>query len=63
MIGRGRGWLNLSATSKSSRDLASIFSLPTRVYSAGMQARLACALATMQSPDILLIDEIAAVEG
>ena len=29
----------------------------TRVYSAGMSARLAFALVTMQSPDILLIDE------
>ena len=38
-------------------ELGEYLSLPTRVYSAGMQARLALALATMQSPDILLIDE------
>ena len=38
-------------------ELGEYLSLPTRVYSAGMQARLAFALATMQSPDILLIDE------
>jgi len=38
-------------------ELGDYLSLPTRVYSAGMQARLAFALATMQSPDILLIDE------
>ena len=38
-------------------ELGEYLSLPTRVYSAGMGARLAFALATMQSPDILLIDE------
>jgi ABC-2 type transport system ATP-binding protein/lipopolysaccharide transport system ATP-binding protein len=37
--------------------LGEYLSLPVRVYSTGMQARLAFALATMQSPDILLIDE------
>jgi ABC-type polysaccharide/polyol phosphate transport system ATPase subunit len=38
-------------------ELGEYLSLPTRVYSAGMQARLAFAMATTQSPDILLIDE------
>ena len=38
-------------------ELGEYLSLPTRVYSAGMGARLAFALVTMQSPDILLIDE------
>jgi ABC-2 type transport system ATP-binding protein/lipopolysaccharide transport system ATP-binding protein len=38
-------------------ELGEYLSLPTRVYSAGMQARLAFAIATTQSPDILLIDE------
>jgi ABC-type polysaccharide/polyol phosphate transport system ATPase subunit len=38
-------------------ELGEYLSLPTRVYSAGMRARLALALATIQSPDILLIDE------
>ena len=38
-------------------ELGEYLSLPTRVYSAGMQARLAFALATVRSPDILLIDE------
>lgn len=38
-------------------ELGEYLSLPTRVYSAGMSARLAFALVTMQSPDILLIDE------
>jgi ABC-type polysaccharide/polyol phosphate transport system ATPase subunit len=38
-------------------ELGEYLALPTRVYSAGMQARLAFAIATAQSPDILLIDE------
>ena len=38
-------------------ELGEYLSLPTRIYSAGMQARLAFAIATSQSPDILLIDE------
>lgn len=38
-------------------ELGVYLGLPTRVYSAGMQARLAFALATAQNPDILLIDE------
>jgi ABC-type polysaccharide/polyol phosphate transport system ATPase subunit len=38
-------------------ELGEYLSLPTRVYSAGMQARLAFAVATAQVPDILLIDE------
>ncbi|HXW23551.1 MAG TPA: ATP-binding cassette domain-containing protein [Xanthobacteraceae bacterium] len=38
-------------------ELGEYLSLPTRIYSAGMLARLAFAMATMQSPDVLLIDE------
>ena len=38
-------------------ELGEYLALPTRVYSAGMQARLAFALATEQDPDILLLDE------
>jgi ABC-type polysaccharide/polyol phosphate transport system ATPase subunit len=38
-------------------ELGEYLSLPARVYSAGMQARLAFAIATVQAPDILLIDE------
>lgn len=38
-------------------ELGEYLQLPTRVYSTGMSARLAFAIATMQSPDILLIDE------
>jgi ABC-2 type transport system ATP-binding protein/lipopolysaccharide transport system ATP-binding protein len=38
-------------------ELGEYLSLPVRIYSAGMHARLAFALATAQAPDILLIDE------
>jgi ABC-type polysaccharide/polyol phosphate transport system ATPase subunit len=38
-------------------ELGEYLSLPTRIYSAGMHARLAFALATAHSPDILLVDE------
>jgi ABC-type polysaccharide/polyol phosphate transport system ATPase subunit len=38
-------------------ELGVYLSMPTRIYSAGMQARLSFALATAQNPDILLIDE------
>ena len=38
-------------------ELGDYLSLPIRVYSGGMHARLAFAIATMQAPGILLIDE------
>jgi ABC-type polysaccharide/polyol phosphate transport system ATPase subunit len=38
-------------------ELGEYLALPIRVYSAGMRARLAFALATTEAPDILLIDE------
>jgi ABC-type polysaccharide/polyol phosphate transport system ATPase subunit len=38
-------------------DLGEYLSMPTAVYSAGMAARLAFAIATVKSYDILLIDE------
>jgi ABC-type polysaccharide/polyol phosphate transport system ATPase subunit len=38
-------------------ELGEYLTLPTRIYSAGMLARLAFAMATMQSPDVLLMDE------
>jgi ABC-type polysaccharide/polyol phosphate transport system ATPase subunit len=45
-------------------QLGEYLSLPTRTYSAGMEARLAFALATLQPSDILLIDEgIAALDS
>jgi ABC-2 type transport system ATP-binding protein/lipopolysaccharide transport system ATP-binding protein len=45
-------------------ELGEYLALPTRIYSAGMQARLAFALATLQPTDILLIDEgIAALDS
>jgi ABC-type polysaccharide/polyol phosphate transport system ATPase subunit len=38
-------------------ELGVYLSLPVRIYSAGMQARLSFALATAQIPDVLLVDE------
>jgi ABC-2 type transport system ATP-binding protein/lipopolysaccharide transport system ATP-binding protein len=38
-------------------ELGRYLTMPTRIYSAGMQARLFFAIATMHAPDILLIDE------
>jgi len=38
-------------------ELGDYLSLPIRVYSNGMNARLAFAIATIKAPDILLIDE------
>jgi ABC-type polysaccharide/polyol phosphate transport system ATPase subunit len=39
-------------------ELGDFLDLPTRTYSAGMQLRLAFAIATAAHPDILLIDEV-----
>lgn len=45
-------------------ELGEYLSLPMRIYSAGMAARLAFALATLQPSEILLIDEgIAALDS
>lgn len=38
-------------------ELGEYLNMPTRIYSMGMMARLSFAIATMHSPDILLIDE------
>lgn len=38
-------------------ELGEYLSLPVRIYSAGMQARLAFAMGTAHAPDILLVDE------
>jgi ABC-type polysaccharide/polyol phosphate transport system ATPase subunit len=38
-------------------ELGEYLGLPARIYSAGMHARLAFAMATIQVPDVLLIDE------
>lgn len=38
-------------------ELGEYLDMPARIYSAGMWARLAFAMATMHTPDILLIDE------
>lgn len=42
-------------------EIGEFFDEPTRVYSSGMQARLAFALATAKRPDILIVDEVLSV--
>ncbi len=42
-------------------ELGIFFDMPLRMYSSGMMARLAFALATQVRPDILLLDEVLAV--
>uniref|UniRef100_UPI0013CF9646 ABC transporter ATP-binding protein n=1 Tax=Citrobacter koseri TaxID=545 RepID=UPI0013CF9646 len=42
-------------------EIDDFFDKPLRVYSSGMQARLAFALATARRPDILIVDEVLSV--
>lgn len=42
-------------------EIGDFFDKPLRVYSSGMQARLAFALATARQPDVLIVDEILSV--
>ena len=42
-------------------ELGIFFDKPVRVYSSGMQARLAFALATAKRPEILIVDEVLSV--
>lgn len=42
-------------------EIGEFFDQPTRVYSSGMQARLAFALVTARQPDLLIIDEVLSV--
>ncbi|WP_334150910.1 ABC transporter ATP-binding protein [Hyphomicrobium sp.] len=42
-------------------EIGEFFDQPLRVYSSGMQARLAFALVTAERPDLLIVDEVLAV--
>lgn len=42
-------------------EIGAFFDQPIRVYSSGMQARLAFALATAKRPDVLIVDEVLSV--
>ena len=42
-------------------ELGEFFDKPVRVYSSGMQARLAFALATAKRPEVLIVDEVLSV--
>lgn len=60
----GFSQLELSDMMPSIEDFAEIgdfFDQPIRVYSSGMQARLAFALATAKRPDVLIVDEVLSV--
>lgn len=52
---------SLLPTIENFAELGDFFEKPLRIYSSGMQARLAFALATATRPDILIVDEVLSV--
>lgn len=52
---------NLMPSIEAFAEIGEFFDQPIRVYSSGMQARLAFALATARRPDVLIVDEVLSV--
>lgn len=52
---------NLMPAIEDFAEIGEFFDQPIRVYSSGMQARLAFALATARRPDVLIVDEVLSV--
>ena len=52
---------NLMPSIEAFAEIGAFFDQPIRVYSSGMQARLAFALATARRPDVLIVDEVLSV--
>lgn len=52
---------NLMPAIEDFAEIGEFFDQPIRVYSSGMQARLAFALATAKRPDVLIVDEVLSV--
>ncbi|MBB3457283.1 lipopolysaccharide transport system ATP-binding protein [Rhizobium sp. BK313] len=57
----GQELTNLMPEIEAFAEIGEFFDQPVRVYSSGMQARLAFALATASRPDILIVDEVLSV--
>lgn len=57
----GRRIEQLMPSIESFAELGAFFDQPLRVYSSGMQARLAFAVATAERPDLLIVDEVLSV--
>jgi lipopolysaccharide transport system ATP-binding protein len=62
LLGHSRDLLDqLMPEIESFAEIGEFFDKPIRVYSSGMMARLAFALATAKRPDVLIVDEVLSV--